>query len=74
MGIVTEESPEHALLECPRFDLARLQLAAECAYIDKALSVRLITGDFSGVPSQCVADIRAATADFLHAVDRCLHI
>ena len=71
---VVEESPEHVFIECPRFNTARLHLATECQYHGVALTMPLITGDFSNVPPERVEDIRIATAMFLHTVDQCLHI
>jgi hypothetical protein len=74
LGTITEENPEHVLMQCPRFQTARMQLSEECKSHGVALTMCLATGDFSEVPNSGIAAIRTATAHFLHQVDDCLHI
>lgn len=64
------ETPEHVLLSCPRFQLLRINLSAELALQNISPNLDIITGDFTGVRPEGVADIRAATADFLHRIER----
>lgn len=68
------ETPNHILLECPRFDTARMNCLIELDLFGCSLTMDVLTGDIHNVRSQSKADVQSATAAFLRNIDSILTI
>jgi len=67
-----EESPEHVVLACPRFEMARHALQVELGLLQTehhcfqiAISTAIVLGDLSGLPEVAHKDILRVSAKFL---------
>ncbi len=65
------KTDSHVLFDCPRFALARHLCIADLDFHNVPLSLNLLCGDFSSIPpALAVEDVRAATAKFLHCINK----
>ena len=64
------ETVAHVLLNCPRFDLARMRCSSVLSKCDTSLTTEVLTGDCSAVSAQHQEDVQLATADFLQSINK----
>jgi len=63
------ESDYHIIYDCSRFALPRHRCCAVLDYAAVPLSLNVVTGDFTNIAPDLVAEVAKATADFLKAVN-----
>jgi len=69
-----EENIQHVLFDCPRLQLARMQLTQELALFGESPDLSVITGDLARVRPAHVAGVLAATATFLSRINQTVSI